>query len=75
MSRSKSSLAASAVAITSGVVEPGQSGQGRGPDPGEVMPSSSDEGGDPDGVEDQPVGESASMQVRADRVNGGLNVR
>jgi len=29
---------------------------------------------DPDGVEDQPVGESAALQVRADRVDGGLDV-
>jgi hypothetical protein len=29
---------------------------------------------DPDGVEDQPVGESASLHVRANRVDGGLDV-
>jgi hypothetical protein len=29
---------------------------------------------DPHGIEDQPVGESASLQVRADRVERGLDV-
>jgi hypothetical protein len=29
---------------------------------------------DPDGVEDQPVGESSSLQVRADRVDSGLDI-